>query len=214
MDQIIRRRPQPAPESRDGRILRCAFTGYRPQGLPFGFNEEDFRCVDFKQRIRYAVEYLVRHGYSHFLAGGALGFDTYAAEAVMGIRGKYPWVTLEIAVPFDAQAERWAPSSRFRYEWNLDQADIVTRVSREYAQDCMAKRNRYMVDQCDLLLAAYDGRPGGTMHTVNYARSQGKEIRLIPPVISETRMWIWDLDRDQPPGGDGPEHARENQTTA
>ena len=35
------------------------------------------------------------------------------------------------------------------------------------------------------LLAAYDGRPGGTKHTVDYAQSQGKEIRLMPELVPE-----------------------------
>ena len=31
---------------------RCAFTGYRPQKMPFGFDETDPRCIDFKKRVR------------------------------------------------------------------------------------------------------------------------------------------------------------------
>lgn len=199
MDRIIRREPRPAPGSPEDRILRCAFTGYRPQKLPFGFDEGDLRCVDFRQRIFYAVEGFVKKGYSHFMAGGALGFDTYAAEAVMDVRRRYPWVTLEIAVPFDAQPDRWPVASQVRYRWNLDQADMVTWVSHAYSQDCLSLRNRYLVDRCDLLLAAFDGRPGGTRNTVEYARRQGKEVRIIPPLLSDTRMWIWDTDRFRDP---------------
>ena len=29
----------------------CAFTGHRPQNLPFGFNEEDERCIDLKKTL-------------------------------------------------------------------------------------------------------------------------------------------------------------------
>ncbi len=203
MDRTIRREPQCAPGRAAGRPLRCAFSGYRPQKLPFGFNEDDLRCIDFKQRIFFALEDLAKKGYSHFLAGGALGFDTFAAEAVMDLRRKCPWVTLEIAVPFDAQPDRWQMSSRIRYRWNLEQADIVTWVSHAYDRDCLARRNRYLVDSCDLLLAAYDGRPGGTRNAVEYARQQGKEIRIIPPMLSDTRMWIWDYDRFRGPRNAG-----------
>lgn len=191
MDQIIRRQPRPAPGRTDGRILCCAFTGHRSQNLPFA-GEEDVRCVAFKQRIRCAVEALAQAGYSHFLTGGALGFDTYAAEAVMGVRRQYPWITLEVAVPFDAQAERWSAFSRLRYEWILNQADLVTWVGHAYSQTCMRDRNRYLVDHCDLLLAAFDGRPGGTMLTVTYARSRGREVRLIRPDPPEPRMRLRD----------------------
>ena len=39
-----------------------------------------------------------------------------------------------------------------------------------------------MVDNCDLLIAIYNGEEkGGTAYTVNYARQQGKEILIIDP---------------------------------
>ena len=34
---------------------RCAFTGYRPQKMPFGFNESDPRCIDFKRRVKETI---------------------------------------------------------------------------------------------------------------------------------------------------------------
>ena len=191
MDQIVRREPQHAPDHPEGRILRCAFTGYRPQKMPFGFDEEDLRCVDFKQRIRFTVEMLVLSGYSHFMTGGALGFDTFAAEAVMGVRRKNPWVTLEVAVPFDEQPDHWTPFARARYDWILNQADIITYISHEYTKGCLFKRNNYLIDNCDLLLAAYDGQPGGTAQAVAYARSRRREIRFIPPVVQGMRKGAW-----------------------
>ena len=33
-------------------MKKCAFTGHRPQSLPFGFNESDERCVALKKTIR------------------------------------------------------------------------------------------------------------------------------------------------------------------
>ena len=39
-----------------------------------------------------------------------------------------------------------------------------------------------MVDNCDVLIAIYNGEPkGGTAYTVNYARRLGKEIVIIDP---------------------------------
>ena len=191
MDQIVRREPQHAPDHPEARILRCAFTGYRPQKMPFGFDEEDLRCVDFKQRIRCTIDMLVWCGYCHFMTGGALGFDTFAAESVMGIRRQYPWVTLEVAVPFDAQPEHWSPIAQERYFWILNQADIITYISHEYTRGCLFRRNCYLVDNCDLLMAAYDGQPGGTAQAVSYARSRSREIRFIPPVLQGMRKGDW-----------------------
>ena len=72
------------------RSKRVAFTGYRPQKMPFGFDEQDERCVDFKKRLRDTIESFIWQGYQHFISGGALGMDMYAAEAVLELKKQYP----------------------------------------------------------------------------------------------------------------------------
>lgn len=37
----------------DGRT--CAFTGHRPQNLPFRFNESDKRCIALKKQLRKLI---------------------------------------------------------------------------------------------------------------------------------------------------------------
>ena len=39
----------------------CAFTGHRPQNLPFGFNEEDERCIDLKKNLREQIINLIEN---------------------------------------------------------------------------------------------------------------------------------------------------------
>ena len=52
-----------------------------------------------------------------------------------------------------------------------------------YSPDCMDKRNCYMVDHADFIIAVWDGRPSGTGETVTYARGRnGKSIIVIDPV--------------------------------
>ena len=85
---------------------RCAFTGYRPQKMPFGFNESDPRCIDFKRRVKDAIQSLYEQGYRHFISGGALGMDMFAAEAVLELRAQHPDMILEMVSPFDDQAAR------------------------------------------------------------------------------------------------------------
>ena len=47
----------------------------------------------------------------------------------------------------------------------------------------MDKRNCYMVDHADFIIAVWDGRPSGTGETVTYARGRnGKSIIVIDPV--------------------------------
>ena len=46
----------------------------------------------------------------------------------------------------------------------------------------MQIRNRWMVDNSDLVLAVFDGKKeGGTWNCVKYAKSKNKEIVVIKP---------------------------------
>jgi len=112
----------------------------------------------------------------------ARGSDTYFCEAMLFLREeKYPQVSVEAAIPYEEQASRWFEEERSRYSLLLKQCDFVTCISREYTRNCMFRRNRYLVDSSSILLAVYDGKPGGTKYTLEYAMRRGIEIIEIAP---------------------------------
>ena len=155
----------------------CCFTGHRPAKLPWGLNENDERCTALKNEISARLEGIYIAGYRHFICGMALGCDTYFAEAVIKLRERYGDVTLEAAIPCGTQPDRWTAEQRKKYNSLIDSCDEITVVQIEYTPDCMQRRNEYMVDNSSLLLACYDGKPGGTMKTLLYAmRSDVKTI--------------------------------------
>ena len=154
----------------------CCFTGHRPAKLPWGYREEDPRCVKLKERIAGAVLLAYQEGYRHFLCGMAQGCDLYFCEAVLALREKYPEVTVEAAIPCPTQADAWPPAERQRYRRLVEQCDMETMVSDVYSPVCMQRRDRYMVDHSMLLIAAFDGTAGGTCYTVEYALRRGIEI--------------------------------------
>lgn len=159
-----------------GRPSSCAFTGHRPAKLPWGYREEDPRCLALKRRIRDAVESAYEEGYCHFLCGMAQGCDLYFCEAVLALRERYPEVTVEAAIPCPTQADAWPEAERERYRNLVARCDMETMVSDTYSSTCMQRRDRYMVDHAMLLIAAFDGTAGGTRYTVEYALRRGIEI--------------------------------------
>lgn len=158
----------------------CAFTGHRSRKLPWGYDEQDARCVAFKKCLYDVVESLVESGVEHFISGMAQGGDLYFAEAVLALREKYPHITLEAAVPYPGQADSWPMEQRQRYERILSCCARVTVVQEQYSRSCMLERNRYMVDRCDVLLVGYNEQSGGTLYTINYARKKSREMILLP----------------------------------
>lgn len=74
----------------------CAFTGHRPQNLPFGFREDDERCTALKETLKKQIISLITdENVTHFISGMALGVDMYAAEIVLELKKTYPGITLE-----------------------------------------------------------------------------------------------------------------------
>lgn len=160
-------------QAEGGEYMLCAFTGHRPQHLPWGSREEDPRCQALKQLLDRAIGRAVELGCDRFLCGMALGCDLYFAEAVLA-RG----LPLEAVLPCPGQADRWAKADRARYETLLLRCDAIRVLEDSYTEGCMLRRNRAMVELADYLITVYDGSGGGTGSTIAYAKKRG--VELIP----------------------------------
>ena len=161
----------------------CAFTGHRPQNLPWQFNEADTNCLKLKQILNQQISQLAKNGFTDFLSGMALGSDTWAAEAVLNLRKKNPALKLHCILPCKTQAEKWPVSEQERYQKILAQADSIFFTSRNYHPNCMLERNRFMVEKARLLLAVYNGQPhSGTAAAVRHAQKLGCDIIIINPI--------------------------------
>ena len=158
----------------DGKV--CCVTGHRPKGFPFPYSGGESKRK-YLADMRAIIEKLIDGGYRLFVSGGALGADSDFAETVLGLKETHPDISLEIAVPCVNQNGGWTAGDKSRYSEILARADKITHVSDVYSAGCMQKRNRYMVDESDLVLAFRNGNTrGGTYNTVKYAQSTGKEI--------------------------------------
>lgn len=154
----------------------CAFTGHRPERLPWGSAEEDERCVALKTLLFQSVLRLCAEGYDTFLCGMARGCDLYFAECVLAARNQFPALKLVGCIPCPSQADGWDRASRDRYEALCAQCSEIQVCEPAYSPGCMLRRNRAMVDAADRLLTVYDGGSGGTGYTVRYAVRQGKPV--------------------------------------
>ena len=162
-------------------MARVAFTGYRPEKLPFRESESDAAYLRFRKTLYKVIRRMAELGYTEFVSGVAMGFDTWVAEDVLRLRAERRDVRLECAIPFPTQADRWCERDKFRRERILAAADSVTTLSPEYTQNAFFIRNRYMVDGADAIVCCYDGKTGGTAYTIDYAKKQGKVIIQINP---------------------------------
>ena len=163
----------------------CCFTGHRPDKLPWGSDERDPRCLALKRSMAREIEGLYLRGFRHFISGMAQGCDLWFAEAALALREQYPDLSVEGAVPCPTQADRWRSDQRRRWREILDRCDLETLVQQHYDRFCMLRRDRYMVDRSAAVLAVFDGTPGGTQYTLNYAMDKKLEILLLDPARPE-----------------------------
>lgn len=125
--------------------------------------------ADIEQRLIDVIETLIEDGFEIFQAGGAIGFDTIAAQTVLKLKKKHANIKLFLALPFVNQPSAWSESDRRIYKEILNSADKYVYISELYARGCFHKRNRYMVDTSSLCVAYMYKKDGGTAYTVDYA---------------------------------------------
>ena len=156
----------------------CCVTGNRPQKFPWKYGERKAHKKYLVEMIRQ-IENLIESGYNYFISGGAIGVDIDFAEAVLQVKSQHKDIMLEIAVPCRNQDLKWGKVDKERYEKILNGADIVNILSESYTSFCMQKRNEYMVNKSDLVLAFWNGgESGGTWNTISYAKRKGKQILI------------------------------------
>ncbi len=155
--------------------ITIAITGHRPQHL------EDYLGAEAKIREYYRDLY-ARLKPALVISGMALGVDQWAAEEALTAG-----VLLTAAVPFKAQAKFWRnPADVDRYLDILSRAHAIEVISENPASKWEAvallqKRNEWMVNNCGLLAAVWDGTSGGTANCLRYARKRKCEIVRLNP---------------------------------
>ena len=146
----------------------CCFTGHRK--IPEEEREQ------LARRLEATVEELIRAGVRYFVAGGALGFDTLAAQTILKLRTQYSQVKLILVLPCETQTRGWPEEDVRIYEEIKKAADKVRYTSVEYTRGCMHKRNRHLVDHSGVCVAYLTESRGGTAYTVDYARKNGVPV--------------------------------------
>lgn len=149
----------------------ACFTGHR--------EISSLQTFSIRKKLKKTLQELIKEGYCYFGAGGALGFDTIAAQIVLDLRKKYPYIRLILVLPCVTQADRWNKNDREIYEYIKEQADKVVYISNQYTNGCMHKRNRHLVDNSSVCICYLTKRTGGTAYTVNYALNKGLRVENI-----------------------------------
>ncbi len=122
---------------------------------------------------------MIENGVCYFGTGGAIGFDTVAAELVLELKRSYPHIKLILILPCTDQTKGWKRADKIRYDRIRNNADKVKVLSDTYYSGCMHARNRHMVDHSAYCVCYCRKDSGGTAYTVDYATKNGLEVIYI-----------------------------------
>jgi uncharacterized phage-like protein YoqJ len=148
-----------------------AGTGHRPDKLGGYTGETYWRLYNL------AHDYLTQHTPDRIITGMALGWDTVLAHVARDLT--IPFIA---AIPFAGQESRWPHASQVFYRELLNHAHHVKVVCEGgYAAWKMQVRNKWMVDECDKLIALWNGTPGGTANCIRYAQTLSRPLRNLWP---------------------------------
>lgn len=149
--------------------MKIAVTGHRPDKLNNDYGLDGPVSILIKNHLQRCITQLEP---TQMISGMALGVDTI--WALLAIENNIP---LLAALPCLNQESRWTKTSIELYQ-SIINNPLTTSVyvtEEPYNTACMQRRNIYMVDNCDVLLAVWDRSSGGTSNCIKYADSINKK---------------------------------------
>lgn len=146
----------------------CCFTGHRD--IP----EQNYE--EIKKKTKEIVISLIEKGVIYYIAGGARGYDTLAAETVSELKREYPKIRLILALPCKDQTKGWGEEDIRKYDRMKERADKVVYTAERYYRGCMHARNWHLIDHSAYCVCYLIKDSGGTAYTVNYARKKGLAV--------------------------------------
>ena len=154
------------------------FTGHRH------ISDDDY--AKLFDTLLQVIEQQILAGAKVFRTGGALGFDTIAAETVAKMRESYPHIKLILYLPCFGQSKNWTDKQRFRYNMIKAKADEYVYITEEeYTKECMNLRNMKMIKDSAFCIAFCMLSRSGTGLTMKNAESVGTIIKNIADEIYE-----------------------------
>ena len=147
----------------------CFFSGHRK--LPEHNKEKIISLIEKNILLKYNA------GITNFISGGALGFDTIAAQTVIRLktnRDLYKKMRLILFLPCYDSDINWSINDRNLLSFIKFNADLVEVIEKSgYTQSCMKVRNRKMVESSCSGIVYKSSNHSGTGQTVSIARKLG-----------------------------------------
>lgn len=143
----------------------CTFAGHR-----------EVYQANISEKIDEAISRIIDTDNSfRFLVGGMGDFDGICSSAIRRAKKKCPnkEISLELVLPYLTQELN---ENKLYYETSFDDVVIPIELAGVHYKSAITKRNRWMVEQSDWLIAFVYRDFGGAYTTLRYAEKKGLQI--------------------------------------
>ena len=145
--------------------------------VTFCGHRDVFQSDDVRAWLVDCVEKLIQEGATDFYLGGYGSFDGIAASVVWKLKEKYPDICSVLVIPY---LNRNIDTSRY----DLTTYPPLETVPKRYA---IVRRNQWMVQTADVVVAYVRHSWGGAAATLEYAKRKKKRIILYDDKICSKR---------------------------
>lgn len=165
--------------------LKCSITGQAQNRFPFGFDEEDYRCINLKIKILQQIGILYdQYDARTFISDCSLGVSMWSAEIVAGLMPLHPDIELFCIMPYEEQATKWPNEYRNRFFDLHENCTETVLINTAFTTTCLLECSEYLISECDMLLAVCDNSDfGNVIRRINrYATQKNLSVININPV--------------------------------
>jgi len=146
-------------------VTVCTFAGHREvyqANISEMLDEAIFKIINTDDNFR-------------FLVGGMGEFDGMCSSVVRRAKREYPnkEIRLELVLPYLTHELN---ENKLYYETSFDDVVIPIELAGVHYKSAITKRNRWMVEQSDWVIAFVYRDFGGAYTTLRYAENKGLQI--------------------------------------
>lgn len=146
-------------------MASCTFAGHR-----------EIFALDIERQIKTVIEGILPEDNTFVFYSGDMGeFDKMCSSAVRSIKRCHPKldISLVAVLPYMMNSVN---TNRDYYETYFDDILIPAELADVHYKAAISRRNQWLVDHSDYLIAYVYRDFGGAYTTLNYAARHGKEI--------------------------------------
>ncbi len=135
------------------------------------------KAIDIEKHLKTEIENLILQGATEFLLGGYGYFDNLCARVVCALKEKYPYVKSVLVIPYLNR----------KYDMTYYDYTLYPNLEKIPYRLAIIKRNEYMVQSSDILVAYIEHTWGGAYKTYLYAQKSRKTIINIAKTMNAGR---------------------------